>query len=224
MVATTIQDMKKKADNFGLVRKIQNAVAFLAPVGTALPEKMLTAEGKLEELPAAFLPVGLVTPSGYEYGTETETAEVEALGYMEPVRKDIVKVTKSVTFTAYETFKKHVLELIKGVDLSAVKQDPASGEIVFDEPAVPINREYVLVIIGQDGPPEAEWIVGRAYPRVKLEELPVEVWSKEDAVQSEIKLSVFNDSTVGTAVRHFIGGTGAVEHKDALGFEQAPGA
>lgn len=219
MAATTMSALKSTADNRNLVRKYRDAVAFMAPVEIPLPESITGAGGKLEALPSGWVPVGLVSKDGYTFASDTSSEEVEALGYMEPVRTDITKVEKSIEMTSYETMKRQLQELLLGVDLSTVKQG-ATGEIIFDEPSVPGFKEYRLLIIATDGPADSEFIVGRGYPLVKLAEIPEEVWSGSDAVAAKIKFDVFTDPIMGTSCRHYFGGTGASKYKDALGYTQ----
>lgn len=219
MAATTIAAMKKKADNSGLVRKTTNACAFLAPTSATLPETITETTGQLSEAPAGFWPIGLVTTDGFEFSNDTDKSEVEALGYADPVRTDITKVAKSVKVTAFETWKKNLLEVIKGVDLSQVKSKTGSGEVTFDEPQTPILREYRMLIIATDGPADAEFIWGKGFPRVKLAELPGETWNQEDAVSVELTFDILPDAELGMAVRNYYGGSGAKKYKDQIGFD-----
>lgn len=59
---------------------------------------------------------------------------------------------------------------------------------------------------------------GKGYGAVKLSGSGNETWGGEGAVSSEMTLDVFTDEEIGTPVRHYMGGTGALKHKDVLGF------
>lgn len=214
---TTVPELQADNDNSKLVRKILRAVAFLAPMTAELPEALTDASGELQELPAGYLPVGLVTPEGYRFSNEMEKEDVDALGYASPVRSDITRVPRQIVFTALEYGRRHMLELKHGVDLSNV-EPTAGGEIVFDEVDLPIGAEYRLVVIGDDGAASENWILGKGYPRVKLASAGEEAWSKEGALTQEYTLDVFTDQEIGTPVRHYIGGTGAVAQAADLGF------
>lgn len=218
MAETTMSAVMATADDRSLIRKVLRAVAFLAPTTVALPTTIVGTTGALEALPAGWLPVGLVTPDGYTFGNEVEKEDVDALGYASPVRSDITRAVKSVSFTALQSGVKHMEELYYGVDLSAVEQS-AVGEVVFDEPELPVGAEYRLLVIAADGPADKEWLLGRGYPLVKLANLGEETWGREGAVQREVTLDVFTDDTLGTPVRHYMGGTGALAAADALGYE-----
>lgn len=214
----TFDTLRQEADNRSLVRKIQKAIALIAPLSVELPETLFTADGSLVDFKAAgFVPVGLVTPDGYTFTREISKEDISALGYASPVRSDISTVARSVSFTALERGKKNMLELKYGVDLSNTTQ-ATNGEIVFDEPDLPIGEEYRLLIIGSDGPATENWILGRGYGRVKLASTGDETWGQEGAVTEEYTLDVFTDDEIGTPVRHYQGGTGAVKHQAVTGF------
>jgi hypothetical protein len=217
----TFATIQQEADERALVRKIQKAVAFLAPKSVVLPESLFGVGGALIDLKAlGFLPVGLVTPDGFEFGRDVSKSDVSALGYASPVRSDVDTVARAITFTALETGKKHMQELSLGTDLTAVTQDPTSGEIIIDEPDLPVGQEYRLLVIGSDGPAAENWILGRGYGSVKLASADSQTWGTSDAVQQSYTFDVFTDDEIGTPVRHYIGGTGAVANKLALGFTQ----
>lgn len=216
----TLQTQMTGADSRALIRKIQRAIAMLAPMSVDLPETLYSA-GSLVDLKAAgFLPVGIVSPDGYSFSREVEKEAVDAFGYASPVRSDVTTVPRSVSFTPLEKGRKHMYELTLGADLTGVTQDPATGEIVIDEPDLPINADYRLIIVGEDGPATDNWILGKGYHRVSLATTAEEVWGTSGAVSSQLTFDVFTDDEVGTPVRHYIGGTGAVKHKDVLGFTQ----
>ena len=215
----TLATIQQESDNRNLVRKIQKAVAFLAPTSVELPATLFGVAGALIDLKAAgWLPVGLVTPDGYEFGRDVSKSDVSALGYASPVRSDVDSVARSVKMTALETGKKHMLELTLGTDLSAVTQSAENGEIVIDEPDLPVGQEYRLLVIGSDGPAADNWILARGYGSVKLAATDSQTWGTGDALQQSITFDVFTDAEVGVPVKHYIGGTGAVKNKLALGF------
>lgn len=213
----TVAELQAENDNRGLIRKVTRAVAFLAPTTVDLPESLTGADGTLEALPADWLPVGIVSPDGYTFGADVDKDEIDALGYASPVRTDIMSVVRSVAFTPLEYGRRHMLELVYGQDLSNVTAS-SGGEITFDEVDLPMNAEWRLLIIGDDGPASDNWLLGRGYPRVKLGERGEEQWQKEGALSQEITLDVFTDQDLGTPVRHYIAGTGAVKNAAALGF------
>lgn len=217
----TFDTLRQDSDERALIRKIQKAVAFIAPTTVDLPTTLFSG-GSLVDLKAAgFLPVGMVTPDGYEFGRDISKEDVTALGYASAVRSDITEVARSVSMTLLETGRRHILELTYGTDLSAVQQTLANGEVVFDEPDLPVGQEYRLLILGTDGPAADNWILGRGYGSVKLASTDSQTWGTGDAVQQALTFDVFTDTEIGTPVRHYMGGTGAVKHKLVTGFAQA---
>lgn len=219
----TFKELQLEADERKLIRKVQRAVAFLLPDDVPLPESLYDG-GELIDIKAlGGKPVGMVTPDGYEFGREVENETVDALGYASEVREDVVRVARSVTFTPLETGRKHMLELKYGVNLDDVTVDPTTGAFQFDEPDMPVNEEYGLIIVGADGPASDQWLLGRGYGSVKLSEGGEETWGSENPVGSSITLKILPDDVTGTPVRHYFGGTGVLKHVDEMGFALGTG-
>lgn len=91
---TTIEALKKKHNRTTNVRKGLNALAFLAPMTTAVPAAITDAGGALKEIPADFMPLGLITTDGITFSADAKNEEVEALGYAEAVRSDLTGAPK----------------------------------------------------------------------------------------------------------------------------------
>ena len=217
----TFDTIRQDSDERALIRKIQKAVAFVAPTTVELPETLFAAGSLVDLKTAGWLPIGMVTPDGYQFGRDVSKEDVSAFGYAGPVRSDVTEVARSITMTPLETGRKHMLELVYGTDLSAVTQTLANGEVVFDEPDLPVDKEYRLLVIGSDGPAAENWIIGRGYGRVKLASTDTQTWGTSDPVSQPLTFDVFTDTELGTPVRHYLGGTAAVLHKTVLGFTQA---
>jgi len=200
--------MKTAADTTSAVHKSLEALAFLAPMSVELPAAITGVDKSPVDIVAlGFKAVGLVTPDGYTFGGSVEKSEVEALGYSVPVRSDITKAPKTIAFTALESDRRDLAELIYGMDLSTVTPG-TNGEITFDEPAVPLGSEYRLLVISRDGSAADPYYRGRGYGRVKLANVPEEVWSASDPRQYPLEFDVLLDDDLGTPVRHYIGGAG----------------
>lgn len=213
----TFSTLQAAADERSLVRKVQKLIIALAPTTVDLPESLTGADSQPIDLATAgWLMVGLVSPDGVTMGREIEKEDVDAMGYASPVRSDIIRVPRTVSFTSLEKGRKHMLELEHGTDYSAVTQG-VNGEIVLDEPDLPVGREYRMLIIGSDGPAANNWLLGIGYGLVKLSGTGEEVWGREGAVQKQLTFDVFTDDELGFPVRHYIGGTGA-KASTALGF------
>ncbi|SEI44716.1 hypothetical protein SAMN04487917_101340 [Arthrobacter sp. yr096] len=218
----TFETIRQDADERALIRKIQRAVSFIAPVSVDLPETLFSGAGTLIDLKTAgWLPLGIVTPDGYDFGRDVNKEDVSGLGYASSVRSDVTGVARSIKTTLLETGRKHVLELLYGTDLTGTTQNTTTGEVIFDEPDLPVDREYRFLVLGEDGPADENWILGRGYGRVKLSATDAQKWGASDALQNSITLDVFTDDEIGNPVKHYLGGTGAVKHKTTLGFPAA---
>ncbi|UXM92561.1 hypothetical protein [Paenarthrobacter sp. JL.01a] len=217
----TFDTIRQEADDRTLIRKIQKAVAFLAPTSVDLPDTLFTGAGALVDLKAAgWLPIGIVTPDGYEFGRDVSKEDVSAFGYAGAARSDVTEVARSITLTPLEYGRKHMLELQNGTDLTAVTQNATTGEVVFDEPELPVGQEYRFLVIGSDGPADKNWIIGRGYGSVKLASTDSEKWGSSDPVTQPLTFDVFTDEEIGTPVRKYMGGTGAKAASTVLGFTQ----
>lgn len=216
-------DIKAGADSPALVRRTLEAVAFLAPLSVDMPESLTDDKGALKPLPTGYIPVGLVTVDGFKMSQKVDKSETEALGYVDPVRTDITKAPKEVTFEIMESGRKALDELIWGVDLSAVTPG-ANGEVAFDLPAIPVMKEYRLVVVSRDiDPTDAtkEWLDAWGFPRVKPAELPDKSFSsKDDARTYELTFDVLSDKSKGTAMRVYSAGSarGVAENQVRTGY------
>ncbi|WP_054953092.1 hypothetical protein [Flaviflexus massiliensis] len=218
-MSQTFAELKNQADDTSQVRKVLEGVAFLAPLDAPIIESLTDTDGNLKELPEGYWPVGVVSTDGYTFGSETNVEDVEGFGYGSPVRRDIVSATKSVTFTALESFRKNVLALAYSMNLDAVEQ-AVSGEVMFDRPVLPEKQFYRLIVIGKDGSGAHEYFRAKHYPRVYSTSIPEEAWGT-GPVQFAIELSVEPDKEIGTDLREFIAGPGAKADASVLGFVQS---
>lgn len=219
--STTIADMKRKYDHAELIRKALETICVIGPADIALPEHLFGDNGQLLELPEGWWGLGVVKKDGYEFGTETDSSDVEGHGYNDSLRTDIIKIARSISVTALEKFKKQFIELTEGVNLSNVKQ-AANGEINYKTPSIVKMGEYRMILLARDGRPEEEWIWAKVYPKVQLTEFPADAWGN-DALETPLKFKILTDTKVGWTVDTFIGGTGAKKHGKLLDFGQATG-
>lgn len=220
MATKTFDEMRLEADRRHLIRKVQKAMAFVFRKDVELPTSLFDplTGNKIDLLALGGLPVGMVTPDGYKFGREAETADVDAMGYGSSARSDTTKVLRSISFTPLEKGRKHMQELTLGQKLDGVLQDKITGEIVIKEVDLPIDEEWRLLIVGSDGPADNEWIMGRGYPNVKLSSAGEEAWGTEGAVTQELSFKVSSDEDLGTPTVHYLGGTGALKANLDLGF------
>lgn len=215
----TFEELQAQSDNANLVRKIQQALVFLAPMDTELPTKMTGKEHKLRELQKGFFPIGMFTTDGINISTEAESEGVKAFGYGSDVRTDKKSESNTIKVTAFETLKKNLLQITLGMDLSDAEIDE-EGELVFDRPQLPIGTQYRLLMIGRDGPANNQWLIGYLFPKVELESAPEEPWGS-DALTAELSFKTLADPKAGFSRRVFLGGTALQKEaaRNALGFK-----
>lgn len=221
-MAPTFSELKNTADTPSLVRKALEGVVFMRrkTSSTELPESILgTDKQPIDLVAAGFWPVGVMSTDGVTWGRETEKSEVEAWGYGSPVRTDIIKAPKTVAFTALESDRRQLAEVIYGMDLSTIAPG-ANGEVVFDEPTTPSSDEYEAIVLTRDGSAGAPYYRGAGVPRIKLAEMDEEVWQAEDPRQYPLTFDVLTDDVLGTPIRHYIGG--AAFDAAAQGFGTTP--
>lgn len=221
MASLTFAEFKDLADTPSNVRKALQGVCFLAPLAAGLPLTLLDVDKKLIQLPVedGWWPLGIVSKDGYELARDISKEEVEAFGYADNIREDIVKAVKSLKVTPLESDKRQQLELAYGLDLSAIAASATSGEIVFEEPDVPEAGDYRLLAIFMDGTITKPYYRGFAFGKAKLADIGSEKFNSSDPRSMEMTLDA-GTGPEGFSVRHYIGG--AAFDPVAHGFQAAP--
>ena len=215
---TTIEALKKKHNKAKNVRKALNVLAFVAPITTAVPDALTGASGAMKELSADWTPLGIFTTDGGEITPDVSVDDVDGLGYAEPVRSDLTKATKTIKLNIFELFRKEMLSLTHGIDLSQVKANATTGEVVFDDPLLPSIPEKRLLLVAADGPADDEWLMGWCFTRAKLVSMPTIGLKATDPITGDLEFKAFADETEGTACRNYYGGSAMLKHRDITGF------
>ena len=215
---TTIEALKKKHNKAKNVRKALNVLAFVAPLTTAVPDALTGASGAMKELSADWTPLGIFTTDGGEITPDVSVDDVDGLGYAEPVRSDLTKATKTIKLNIFELFRKEMLSLTHGIDLSQVKANATTGEVVFDDPLLPSIPEKRLLIVAADGPADDEWLMGWCVTRAKLVSMQTTGLKATDAITGDLEVKAFADEAAGTACRNYYGGSAMLKHRDITGF------
>ncbi|WP_309132637.1 hypothetical protein [Brevibacterium sp.] len=220
---TTIQELKAQGDNADLIRKVQNVAIWLAPLSAAPITKLVDATGQLTPFPAEYRPLGMITKDdGLTFTSESDSETVEAHGYISAVREDETSMERSFAVNALET-NRLTLEQAHGLDLSTVTVD-ADGNLVFDEPELPIRQHARAICVGSDGAGTGEYLMGRFMPFVKVTSLDDIVWSMSDPTSYNLTYKAFPDPTLGFSVRHLYAGAGFKASAERAGFTVAPAA
>lgn len=215
---TTIEALKKKHNKAKNVRKALNVLAFVAPLTAAVPDALTGASGAMKQLSADWTPLGIFTTDGGEITPDVSVDDVDGLGYAEPVRSDLTKATKTIKLNIFELFRKEMLSLTHGIDLSQVKANATTGEVVFDDPLLPSIPEKRLLLVAADGPADDEWLMGWCFTRAKLVSMPTISLKATDPITGALEFKAFADEDAGTACRNYYGGSAMLKHRDITGF------
>ena len=192
-----------------LIRKIQQASVFVAPIATAIPAAFTTgATADLTALPAAWKDVGVVTKSdAYTWSRSVNMAETTSHGFVDPTRRDITSNVTSLQFTAQE-LSKVVLEQYHNVDLSAVTSTVTTNEFTFSDPLAPATRFSRIIAIGQDGAGTNAIFIIRIIPRAIMTAPGDQSWSDDNELTFPMEFSAVPDTVLGYSMRYVFGGPG----------------
>ena len=218
---TTISEMRRESDNRKLVFKPNKAVSFIGLPGVTVPESLYEG-GQLRNFKEeGWLPSGLVSSEGYTFAREMNREEITALGYTSPILNPVTTVPRTITFTPFENIRAHMLAIALGTDVSNVPMDPQTGEVVIDEPDMPVDLDFAFLVLGESGPADEHFVRGKGYFSVQLQGTAEEVWGSEGTNAQEWTLNVYAGEESGIPVRHYFGGTAMLAHKDVIGFDAA---
>jgi hypothetical protein len=210
---------KKQAE---LIRKVQQAAVFVAPLATAVPTAFTSgASSDLTALIAGYKPIGLVTKDdAYTWNRETDMAETTSHGRVDPTRRDQTSNVSSLSFSAQETNMTN-LELYHNVDLSAVVPTATTGEVAFSDPLAPGTIRRRLIAIGQDGQGLQTIYLVRVMPMAMMSEPGEQTWSDEGELLYPMTFTATPDDTLGYAIRYHFGGPGWKSLLVKMGFPAA---
>ena len=193
--------------NNALIRKGLAVAIFIAPLSTALPDRLTDDTGALLTLDPSWRALGWINEDGASWARETEVSDIFGVGSTEPLRSDVRRATKRLTVTALET-NLTVLELYLGIELTTAGTYDG-GETVIDEPGLPPFRYVRLLGIAKDVGDDGEYYLGRGFPRTRVTEVGEEVWQDGDtANQRSLTFTAFQDAALGTASRQYLAGPG----------------
>jgi len=192
-----------------LIRKVQQASVFVAPIATAIPAAFTTgATADLTALPAAWKDVGVVTKDdAYSWTRSVNMAETTSHGFVDPTRRDITSNVSSLQFTAQE-LSRVVLEQYHNVDLSAVTSTVTTNEFSFSDPLAPATRFSRIIAIGQDGAGTNAIFIIRIMPRAIMTAPGDMSWSDDNELTFPMEFSATPDTTLGYSMRYVFAGPG----------------
>lgn len=221
MAGTTFEEIKK--DNAAAIRKYTSAFIAVAPLSADPISTLMDKSdvGKLAALPAKYVPLGLIKKDdGIEFSRDTDTSDVESLGYAAPTRKDIIKDDASLKFTLQENTKL-AEQLYNGIDLTSITPDETTGEVSFANPTTPATMYYRFFIVGRDGSGDQEYFKAWYVPRGQISEVDSLSFSAEDEHAYNLTLTATPDPKEKFAVKTLLGGTGFKANAEALGWKNS---
>lgn len=205
-----------------LIRKALEGSVFFAPSTTALPTALTDGSGSaLIQLPtgaSGWTDVGWCDQkTGATWGAKTTNSDVTSWGSVEPTRRDIVTVDRTLKFIAQET-NRQSLGLKLRVDLTSSTLDSVTKELAVAAPPRPALTYWRAFGIFQDGSGSDSIYIARLCPRVAVTDVGDEVWSPDGVATSEVTMTAFMDSAAGYAMKYFFGGPGWASRAAEMGW------
>lgn len=196
-------------------------ILLLGPAGLEMPESLFTSVNEIiDPFELGFFSVGLLTDEGVNFENTFEEEGSSSAGYTSETRSDLSTTSDTFAATLQESYNRYVEEVVRGADYSALEMSEY-GEIIYDNPAMPIFREFRALALAADGPPEDQWIMGEYFPAVKLSARDARAWAKGGTIDRPVTFKQFPED--GLISRSIVGGSGPLKHRDALGFAASAG-
>lgn len=209
--------------NTELLRKPLNGGAFLALHAESTALSSLSAPNGLVKLPDTHESAGRLSDDGIQFATDVKMTELRGFGSNSVLRRDIQQRDVTAEFSFLES-KRLAYEVQTGLNLRSQPMS-AGGEWFFDYPSRPQTLYWRCLFLAKDGEGDNLFYMARYFPRCTLADKAKEIWrDKEEGLMRAVTLGADEDSEVGTAVREFLFGPGALAAADAMGItvETAP--
>ncbi|NIH72216.1 hypothetical protein [Auritidibacter ignavus] len=198
-------------------------IVYLAPQSVEVPTSLFSSGNELiDPVRIGFHPVGLLTDDGVEFNDSFEVEGSSSVGYTSNTREDPGETERGISVTLQESYNKFVEGVVRGADYSGLEMSE-NGEVVFDDPSLPILTEYRGLVLSVDGPPEDQWIMGKLYFALQLSSRDAYSWAKGVTMDRPVSFTALDDAVEGIPSREIIAGTGPLRHAKALGFDIAAG-
>lgn len=219
-MVTRIAELEIARHQRELIFKPLAAHVFGATPTAAVPTAMTTgADAELDELPEGWFDHGLIDrDDAITWGREMERADINAIGYNDPVRSDVTSDIFGLTFKGLETNRFNIENYLQ-VDLSAVVPTATTGEVNFIQPTTTFTRRRRLFTIAEDGAGADKIFIGRLVALAEVTETPEQtITTQEGALTWPCTFNSRVDTTLGYSVRHFFGGPGWRAKLEEAGF------
>ncbi|NKR61709.1 hypothetical protein GS474_23915 [Rhodococcus hoagii] len=221
-MATSVAELEVARHQRELILKPKRMHIFGMPM-TVDPIEYITdgADSQLAELPEGAFDFGLLLKDdSITLTREMEKSDINAIGYVNPVRSDITSDISGIQFTGLET-NRYNIENNLGVDLSEVASHATTGETAFDQPAIGDIRQLRYLLIAQfNTGPDTIWL-GRQILAGEVAEIGEQTLSDaEGALTWPTTVNAMVDTEHGVAVRHHFGGPGWKRVQEDAGFKR----
>lgn len=179
--------------------------AALFTVASAGPPAVIG--GQIKALPAGWRQLGWCSTDGIGKSRDVTVSDTPAWGAAEPIVRTVSAVSKTLTVGPMES-NKTVDELYYMANLAGVVAD-ANGVINWQEPALPVLREWRVIAIAKYDARAGEWYKIDQFVRATVQSNGDENWTTDDGGNVHPLVATAQvDDALGYAVEHFQGGPG----------------
>lgn len=205
MPTTSVESLQ--ALNNSNVLKLHVGAAIFGDITAPLITSLFAADGSLNALPAGYYSAGLTDTSGITTNRSITVDEVMSWQSVETQRADVSADKLQIQVKFQEALNPVVAALQEGVTIDAAQTAVAGGTTYsLDKNTSGVQPYRRLLLLAKDQTRNV--VVARFLPSVMLSSLGSQAWQRSTEVQVDTTFDCFVDTTLGTASRYFVGGTG----------------
>lgn len=199
------------------VRKALKGGVLIGQSSASLPTALTTTSTPVLSTLAGFSSLGFISDNGAVATDDENTADVKAWGELYPVRRDVTSRTTTVKVSGLET-NKATLSTYFGIDPTLLVPDETTGELVIADSTSSTPLTYRVLVLSQDGPPGAEFWIGKLMPAASVTARGDQTFASGDSpIEWDFTFTAYKDSAAGYAVKNFYAGPGWLANLDAAG-------
>lgn len=187
---------------------------------TAITQDSIASPGTptLKALPAGMEDIGTLTDAGAVLARAVSSSDVNAWGFLEPVRRDITSDVTTVQLVGVETNKQSVA-VYHQVDPATLTLDATTAELAVAKPVTPTAFYWRVLILGVDQVDAGEIYIARYLPKACLTSIGnMSFDSANDPISYDLTLTAYIDDVLGYSDKTFYGGPGWKSIKTDMGF------
>lgn len=205
------------------VRKALKGGVLIAPISTALPASLTIDSPTTPGTPVlqtltGFVSLGYIADGGAVFTENIQSADVQAWGLLEPVRRDITSDVTELKVTALES-NKETLATYYQIDPASLTPDATTAELQIPKQVSPVAIYYRVLVISQDGAAGSEYWIARMMPRASITGLDnISLDSAKDPISYGMTFTAYTDPVAGYAVMTYYAGPAWKTNKTGAGF------